>query len=594
MHRTSRLPRLWLGKILFVTLLLIAAFTAQAQMPEGGASVLIVPVNQTRTVEMSTKKPIMEVRTDNPKIASVKTVIGDPTRVMVTGLSNGSTMVTLIESKDRSETFEVRVPADDEVVRQENRRKLLELIRQSVPTAAVDVIASPNNTVVLTGTADNVEHVNTLMELARSFFGGNANVVNNIRLGGVHQVQVEVTIARVNRSEFRSFGFSFLETGQRHFLASTVGGAGSLAGSIASGVLSPAASLSATPNAVFGIINDKQGFVGFLTALRTEGIAKLDAHPFATTMSGRPGNVVSGGETPILTSSGQGAPNVTYKAFGTVVNFLPIVKGNGKIHLEVRASVSNIDQAAGITIPSGVGVTSIPGFAVRSAEAAVVLEDGQTLAIGGLVQNTINGTTSKVPVLGDLPFLGAAFSTKSYTETEEELLILVTPRLVEGMACNQLPQYLPGRETRSPDDFELFLEGILEAPRGQRNPCPNGICSYTAAHRTGPTAGAYPCNDGTQPCNWFRGRTYGPNCGPTCGPNGCTPSYPGMANDSILTREMPVGPAPTPPVLEREQAAPLPRINAPVNELPPTSQTPERDILLPPASIGVPTGGEER
>ena len=115
------------------------------------------------------------------------------------------------------------------------------------------------------------------------------------------------------------------------------------------------------------------------------------------------------------------------------------------------------------------------------------MEDGQTFVIGGLIQRSINSSTSKVPVLGDVPFLGAAFSSKSFTETESELVILVTPHLVDAMACDQAPKILPGQETRSPDDFELFLEGILEAPRGPRVVCPIiAMCRLTRMGRLPP------------------------------------------------------------------------------------------------------------
>ena len=134
---------------------------------------------------------------------------------------------------------------------------------------------------------------------------------------------------------------------------------------------------------------------------------------------------------------------------------------------------------------------------VRRARAVLQIEDGMTIAIGGLVQNTINGSTAKIPLLGDIPFLGTAFSSVEYNEREEELLILVTPRLVAPMSCCQLPKFLPGRETRSPDDFELFLTQILEAPRGQREVCPEGM--FRAAHKNGPTANLFPCNDNTPP-----------------------------------------------------------------------------------------------
>src|SRR5207302_7854975 len=135
--------------------------------------------------------------------------------------------------------------------------------------------------------------------------------------------------------------------------------------------------------------------------------------------------------------------------------------------------------------------TSVPGRVEQSARTVVEIEDGQTLAIGGLIQHIASATTNKVPVLGDLPFVGAAFSTKTYSDTEQELVILVTPHLVDPMACNQLPKCLPGEETRKPDDYELFLEGILEAPRGPRVPFPDR--RFVPAYKNGPTAALYPC-----------------------------------------------------------------------------------------------------
>src|SRR5205807_3239234 len=145
-----------------------------------------------------------------------------------------------------------------------------------------------------------------------------------------------------------------------------------------------------------------------------------------------------------------------------------------------------------------------------------------TFAIGGMIFHSVNGSTTKVPVLGDLPFLGTMFSTINYTESEEELLILVTPHLVDAMDCHQLPKFLPGEETRSPDDFELFLERILEAPRCHREVCHGW--QYVPAYKNGPTADMFPCPT----CNGPRGACdlglYAgpgchehPGCGSTCG-----------------------------------------------------------------------------
>jgi pilus assembly protein CpaC len=133
----------------------------------------------------------------------------------------------------------------------------------------------------------------------------------------------------------------------------------------------------------------------------------------------------------------------------------------------------------------------VPGRNTNRVNTTVELEDGQTFVIGGLVQNTVTGATLKTPVLGDLPFLGAAFRRLSFEEDETEMVILVTPHLVDGEDCNQVPKILPGQETRSPDDFELFLEGILEAPRGPRQVFPGN--HYEAPYKNGPTAALFPC-----------------------------------------------------------------------------------------------------
>jgi pilus assembly protein CpaC len=119
------------------------------------------------------------------------------------------------------------------------------------------------------------------------------------------------------------------------------------------------------------------------------------------------------------------------------------------------------------------------------------MEAGQTFAIGGLIQTSVLASTNKVPVVGDLPFVGTLFSSINHTEQEQELVILVTPYLVDPMDCKQAPCKLPGMETRKPDDFELFLETILEAPRGQREVFPGK--KYVPAYKNDATADKIPC-----------------------------------------------------------------------------------------------------
>src|SRR5207248_7851420 len=207
-------------------------------------------------------------------------------------------------------------------------------------------------------------------------------------------------------------------------------------------------------------------------------------------------------------------PGVAFEQVGTQLEVLPIVYANGQIWLEINPQVRTVNQGLGITTVFG----TTPGFTEQQARWAVMLESGQTFAIGGLIQSSVQGSSAKVPVLGDLPFVGIAFSSIRYEERESELVILVTPRLVAPLDCGQLPKRLPGRETRSPDDYELFLENVLEAPRGQRKVWAG---HYNAPYKCDPTVGTYPC---------IGNLCTGPDglVGGNCGPNGCaTPAATG-------------------------------------------------------------------
>lgn len=569
MHRTCSVPRRACWSLLAGLALFAAAQSAAAQealpppQPVGGVEVAI---GSTRRVEMSKKQIIREVRNENPKVARVSSLPDDPRAVLVTGLAAGTTRLTFVDSEKRTELLDVRIPDEADAQTERLRAKALALIRQAVPTAVVDVLPSGPNTVIVMGTVSATADVQPILEIVRGSFGGpTASVVNYLRVGGVQQVSLEVVVALVNRSELRQMAFSWVLNTDSFFLNSILQSPLNPANTLATTSLAAATSLTGTPNLNFGITGDHASFTGFMQALRTEGLAKILSEPRLTTLSGRPAFIVSGGETPILMSGGVGVPSVSFKQFGTVVNFLPIVLGNGKIHLEVRPELSARNDANGISIP-GVTPTVIPGFVTRSAQVAVQMEDGQTLAIGGLIQSSVNAQIVKVPFLGDLPFLGAAFRNESYREEEEELLILVTPRLVDPMACTQLPKFLPGRETRSPDDFELFLEGIIEAPRGPR-PVSLHPRMYQGAHMNGPTAGLYPCAGG--------------NCASgNCAAPGHT-ALPGMTYPVLNLRGGPVGPA-TPVTSVGGSGAVVP----PAQTIPPPHGIPPQQQTLPPARKG--------
>ncbi|HEX4590939.1 MAG TPA: hypothetical protein VH120_13465, partial [Gemmataceae bacterium] len=394
---------------------------------------------------------------------------------------------------------------------------------------------------------------------------GVITVVNAMTVGGVRQVQLDVVIAQVNRSKLRNFGVNFTINGTTVFGGSLIGslatpgttaggGGGGSGGSTGPTLLGPQSFLaSLTPgpstNIVAGIVPARTNL--FIQALKQERLAKLLAEPKLVTLSGRPATFLSGGQqaVPQVTGGGTsgGVVGTTFEPFGTQLTFLPIVYGNGKIYLEVEPVISVLNAANGFAI----GGTIVQGRNEQRVRTSIMMEPGQTFAIGGLIQNEVDAATNKTPVLGDIPFIGTAFSTVSYQEQETELVVLVTPYLVDAMDCRQAPCKLPGFETRTPDDFELFLELILEAPRGQREVFPDK--KYKAAWTNDPTASKFPCGGGAGCAGGTCGTAAG-GCA-TCGQSDGHPAQPGAGQPTTLPPSVPPGPAPVVPATT--QVAPV-------------------------------------
>jgi Flp pilus assembly secretin CpaC len=514
MHRTLSVPRLigW-SSLALALLFQLSVNSAQAQAPFPGPNrpVIELAVGTARTCQMTTHADLKRVENPNSNIVRVERVPDKSNEIMLVAEGPGRATITFTDQRDRVEVHEIIVAAaqvqpagpmmePNYLTLPKGAFKSIRL--REIPTGGVQVENSKVVKVIKGEQLDVVtfEGVDFGQTRVTFFSGPNKDrmeiyvvtVAPEDRADkGVQQVEVHVVVAEVSRSEARNMSFSWLTANNNWFIASLIGGPGTLA----SGLVMPpsAVSLSSSgANVPFGVLNSNGGTIGFLNALRTEGLTKVLAEPRVTTLSGRPGRIVAGGETPVVLAGTAGSvPSVEYKPFGTIVNFLPVVKANGKIYLEVRPEVSDIDPAVGINV----GGINAPGFKTRSAQVSVEIEDGQTLAIGGLIQTKVGAQISRVPFLGDIPFLGAAFSSKTYSETETELLILVTPRLVAPVDCTKIPRYLPGRETRSPDDFEFFLEGIMEAPRGQRNVVLHPHL-YKPAYHNAPNAGEIPCGNG--------------------------------------------------------------------------------------------------
>jgi pilus assembly protein CpaC len=591
MHRTFCRPRNFLlGGLLLALLVSGRPESLNAQIPGTTGSSLIVPIGGTVPVQMTTKKAITLVKNSKEDVLGIKTVPGDPKRVNVVGLAAGLTHIELTDEDGKVESYDVTVQLDVEFLRTQ--------LHRAFPTANVEPVPIGSNAIALEGTVNRIEDVDAILRIAQAA-AGSVQIVSRLRIAGVQQVQLCVTVAQVRRNDLRRMAFNFLTNTKNTFLGSTVGQAVvepasiGVGGSATTGsILSPAflgQTLSGVPgtpngaptNLLFGVIHNNFGFLGFLQALRDESVVSSLAEPTLTTMSGRPASFLVGGEQAVPVPAGLGQIGVQFEEFGTRLNFLPIVLGNGKIHLEVEPEVSRLDAANGTAI-SG---TVVPGRDTTRVNTTVELEDGQTFVIGGLIQREIAGTTEKTPVLGDLPFLGAAFSSKSYSEIETEMVVMVTVHLVDAEDCAQAPKILPGQETRRPDDFELFLEGILEAPRGPREVFPGK--RYVPAYKNGPTSALFPCagRDGSGGVGCAACGAGGAATVPSV-PDNAAPNHPAAPKGTEIEAPMNHPAAPKGTEIEapmnRPAAPDSTEIEVPLNRPAPDIQLP-RD--LPPAVI---------
>ncbi len=294
-------------------------------------------------------------------------------------------------------------------------------------------------------------------------------VINLMRVPGPQQVLLKVQIAELNRTAMRQIGADFLG----------VNGSGNIFGTNLSGVTSSdslasiaglsgvaATSVASTsPTTAFGIFN-ASGLQVMLNALRQNSVLKILAEPNLVAMNGHEARFLAGGEFPVpIPQSGAGGGPATitvqYKKFGVQLSFTPYILDDDTIRLSVDPEVSSIDFTLGIQLAG----TNVPGLNTRNAHTVVELKEGQTLAMAGLMQVSLASQTVRIPGIGDLPYIGPLFSNTTGNRVEKELVVLVTPYLVDAMEAHEVP-LRPGDEVYEPNDLEFYLLGRLQGRTG--------------------------------------------------------------------------------------------------------------------------------
>jgi pilus assembly protein CpaC len=283
-----------------------------------------------------------------------------------------------------------------------------------------------SNGVLLSGFVDRPGDADRIKQLAEEYY---PKVINNITVAGVQQVLLHIKVYEVSRTKLRNLGFDFAQ------LSATGGFVTSSISQILAGGGSTAVAGPST--FAFQAVSGGSSFFGILNALREDNLAKVLSEPTLVTQSGRPAYFRVGGEIPYSVSQGLGAVSIEWKNYGTRVDFVPFVLGNGKIRLEVRPQVSEVDNTRST-------VAGVPAIKVRETDTGVELEAGQTLAIAGLVQTRVEAQNRGLPWVSEVPYVGALFRRVREENNDIETLILVSPEIVDGMDPHEVPPCPPG------------------------------------------------------------------------------------------------------------------------------------------------------
>jgi len=256
----------------------------------------------------------------------------------------------------------------------------------------------------------------------------------------------------VQRNALRSIGMDFnILTGGNIIRQST---GGLLAG--ATNAFGTAANIGASL--------DNGSVILAINALRNMGYSRTLAEPCLVTLNGQAATFQAGGEfaVPVVVGNAAGGlQGVNYKPFGVSLNFTPIVYDKDRIRLTINAEVSGINEQQG----TNAQLNGVPNqLSSRRFTNVVELREGQTLAVAGLISNGVRTNSKRIPLLGDLPFVGRAFGYDQLTSDEQELVFLITPELVHPMEPSEVPP-LPGHNVYEPGDTEFYLFGRLESRR---------------------------------------------------------------------------------------------------------------------------------
>ena len=402
---------------------------------------LTLPVGKTQIIRST--QALDQVIVGNATIADVQLL--NDRQFLIMGRSAGTTNLAFRDTNNR-------VIAVMNVVVGYDMESLKRNFHETLPNETNIEVRSANGKIVLSGQVGSAATMDTALQLARSYASEAGEVINLMQVGGGQQVLLEARIAEVKRNALRNLGIE------------TYGG-GTAGDNTVFGFLT-GDPLQTSFGGGFGLETTVFGTtpVGvLLQALEQEGSAKVLAEPNIVALSGNEANFLVGGEFPVpiaqTGNTNNGTITIQWKEFGVALRFTPTVLSDRRINMQLTTEVSDIDFTTGTAILG----TTIPGLRTRRAGTTVELGDGNSFAIAGLLQSDIATVVREFPGLGNIPILGALFRSTEFQQDETELVIIITPRLVQSSGSGAY--VLPTDGYRPPSRRDQYLEGNVEGAR---------------------------------------------------------------------------------------------------------------------------------
>lgn len=501
-------PRHGVLVLALLSALSVTASPAMAQaVPQqpamAGQSEVMPPLNAVigKSMLIRLPAPVARMSVGNPVVADVNLI--NPTELYLLGKEIGSTNLIVWYRGGGTSVMDINVNIDT--------ASLESQLRQLMPGERDIHVSTASDSIVLQGTVSDSAKVDQALNIAQAYVrkanrslvtdvkmpgkeqavnislansqgaagtvqAAGAQIINMLRVNAPQQVMLEVKVAEINKTMAEKLGFDFVRqfTGGGGAWTKTIsgivgGGAGNFNKNVNStqkiSAFTPAEGNSPPVQMLLPTNSNMnaQDFTSWLVdAQKKDGLIKILAEPNIVAISGQEGSFLAGGEILIPVPGNDGKVTLESKQFGVGLKFIPTVLEEGRINIKVSPEVTDLVGFNPVATTGLGAAVVVPTFTTRRVSTTVQLREGQSLAIGGLLQDNFQQQVDRFPILGEIPIVGALFRSSDYKKNKTELLIVVTPRLMKPLA----PDYiLPTDGFVEPSRSEMLFGGKMEGEK---------------------------------------------------------------------------------------------------------------------------------